>query len=58
MGIVELLKTRQFRAEVNTLPGYDMADTGIAMTVRSAFPLAASSAKAAPRAARPTLKNT
>lgn len=57
-AILTLLKTSEFRTEVNKLPGYDVADTGIPMTVRAAFPLAAKSGKTASRAVRARLKST
>jgi molybdate transport repressor ModE-like protein len=36
--MVDLLRTNEFRAEVNKLPGYDAVNTGMIMSVAEAFP--------------------
>jgi molybdate transport repressor ModE-like protein len=58
--ILAFLKTSEFRAEVNKLPGYDMSDTGIVMTVHEAFPLAtiSSRSKTTRKPARQKIKST
>ena len=49
--ILEVLKTSEFRTEVNKLPGYDVNETGTVMTLRETFPKVpiAHGTKAAPR---------
>ncbi|VCU71838.1 DNA-binding transcriptional regulator ModE [Pigmentiphaga humi] len=36
--VMALLQSSEFRAEINTLPGYDAVDTGTVSTMREAFP--------------------
>lgn len=36
--VVEILQSKQFKAAVNNLPGYDASATGIVMSINEAFP--------------------